>query len=63
MSRTIVWAGLPGRGASTRSVRADHQHMVLVWKRWRWRLSPAARRARTVRAQRVAELSRAKRAA
>jgi hypothetical protein len=36
--------------------------MVLVWKRWRWRLSPAARRARRTHAQRVAALSSAKRA-
>jgi hypothetical protein len=36
--------------------------MVLVWKRWRTWMSPAARRARKTHAQRLAEL-RAKRAA
>jgi hypothetical protein len=36
--------------------------MVLVWKKWRWRLSPAARQARKQNAQRVAALTNAKRA-
>jgi len=36
--------------------------MVFVWKRLRWRLSPAERRVRKERAERVAELSRAKQA-
>jgi hypothetical protein len=35
--------------------------MVFVWKRWRWRLSPAARRARKSRLQLVAELTTPKR--
>jgi hypothetical protein len=37
--------------------------MTLVLKRWRWRLSPAARRARKANAERVAGLSSATRAA
>jgi hypothetical protein len=37
--------------------------MSFVLKRLRWRLSPAARRARKTRVQRVAELSLQKRAA
>jgi hypothetical protein len=36
--------------------------MVLMWKRWRWRLSPAARHARKLNAQRVAALTQTKRA-
>ena len=36
--------------------------MVLVWKKWRWRLSPAARQARKLHAQRVAALTEPKRA-
>jgi hypothetical protein len=36
--------------------------MAFVLKRWRWRLSPAARRARKTHAQLVAGLSSAKRA-
>jgi hypothetical protein len=53
--------GLAGRGVSTVDRWADDARMTLVWKRLRWRLSPAARRARIARAQRVAELSLAKR--
>jgi hypothetical protein len=36
--------------------------MTFVFKRWRWKLSPAARRARRTHAQRVAALAGAKRA-
>jgi hypothetical protein len=43
--------------------RADEQRMTFVLKRWRWRLSPAARHARKMHAQRVAELSHPKRSA
>jgi hypothetical protein len=37
--------------------------MTFALKRWRWKLSPAARRARRKHSERVAELARAKRAA
>jgi hypothetical protein len=36
--------------------------MVLVWKKWRHRLSPAARQARKMHAKRVAALTQPKRA-
>jgi hypothetical protein len=36
--------------------------MPFTWKRWRWRLSPTARRARKMHAQLVAGLPSAKRA-
>jgi hypothetical protein len=35
--------------------------MMFALKRWRWKLSPAARRARRKHSERVAELARAKR--
>jgi hypothetical protein len=36
--------------------------MTFALKRWRWKLSPAARRARRKHTERVTELARAKRA-
>lgn len=60
---TFGWHRLPGRGAPCATQTTDDPHMVLVWKRWRWKLSPAARRARKTHAQRVAALARTKSAA
>jgi len=41
---------------------ADEDDMTFALKRWRWKLSPAARRARRMHSERVAELARVKRA-
>jgi len=50
----------PGRDAAAPA--ADEHDMTFALKRWRWKLSPAARRARRKHTERVTELARAKRA-
>jgi hypothetical protein len=52
----------PRQGSVLHRPPVDEPHMAFVLKRWRWKLSPAARRARTKHAQLVAGLPSAKRA-
>jgi len=64
-SRSYPFGGerLAQRGEHNVPCRVDDPVMTFLLKQWRWRLSPAGRRARKANAERVALLTSTKRTA